>query len=291
MSFAMTRSHAFRRLLVMFLSGAVIVALAAAPAEAKKKKKKKSADTETSAKADSGDKKEGDKKDDGEGKKTSKKSSRKSEDADTGDKKDDDKKAASKKKARKEFDEDDATAAKPAGKAAPAPAPTAASVPASAPADVPPPPVPPADDAETMISRTAGLGRVKVQHVNEMGSSFRLTKLAYDLNGHSIFPEPGKPDPDLTQKTIPVWEGVLPIGENELKVSALYKGVGGGFFAYLNDMSFPKTDTTKIKVTEGATTTVTVLGQEDTSPFTATEDRPHFDYRSESAPTKTANIR
>lgn len=279
----MSASSVLRRLFLITLSGAIVVALSASPAEAKKKKKaKKKSDTEVSAASEAGSKSK---------KKKKTKASKEEAAVET----------SKTKKERKEIPEDDAPApkaaapAKAAAKAAPVAAPAAAAPavqPAPAVAEaLPPPPIPPADDAETAISRSAGLGRLKLQHVNEVTTSFRLYKLAYDLNNHPIFPEVGKPDADLTKKTIPIWEGVLPIGENEIKVTAVYKGVGSFIFAYLNDMTFVKTDTTKVKVVEGATTTLSVLGQEDTSPFTATEDRPHFDYRAETSTAKSAFIR
>jgi hypothetical protein len=181
---------------------------------------------------------------------------------------------------------------KKSGDAAPEPGAAAATpAPSEAPAALPVTPTPTAaelaeEEAEEERSRTAGLGRVKIEHVNDMVASFKLVKVFYELNTHSIYPDPQKPPADFTQKTIPIWEGVLPIGENDLKVTAVYKGVGSALFAYLNDMTFTKTDTTKVKVLEGQETTVTVISEEDTSPFTTTEDRPRFDYRFSSAPMK-----
>jgi hypothetical protein len=193
--------------------------------------------------------------------------------------------AASAKKKKKKKAEPAPAAPAPAAAATPAPA-------AEAPAAMPVTPTPTAaelaeEEAEEERSRTAGLGRVKIEHVNDMVSNFKLVKVFYTLNSHSIYPDPQKPPADFSQKTIPIWEGVLPIGDNDLQVTAVYKGVGSALFAYLNDMTFTKTDKTTVKVTEGQETTVTVISEEDTSPFTMTEDRPRFDYRFASAPMKT----
>jgi hypothetical protein len=144
------------------------------------------------------------------------------------------------------------------------------------------------EEAEEERSRTAGLGRVKIEHVNEMGTGFKLVKVFYELNNHSIFPDAQKPPPDFSQKTLAIWDGVLPIGDNDLKITAVFRGIGSGLLTYMNDMTFTKTDTVKVKVTEGQETSVTVISEEDSSPLTATEDRPRFDYRFATAPMQAA---
>jgi len=143
------------------------------------------------------------------------------------------------------------------------------------------------DAEEEEIIRSAGLGYLKIEHFNQMGRDFRLDRVLYSVNGHLVFPDPAKPLADYETNRFVVWEGVIPVGENEVTVTAIYHGVGFFPFSYLSDMTFTKTDTHKITVGEGSQTTLEVTGDENGSWLTEMANRPQFEFKVENGPMKT----
>ncbi len=148
--------------------------------------------------------------------------------------------------------------AKPAPAPAPAPAADPAPPPAqSQPADVPPESMPTAVRMRRLEQKTQALkerawqlkARVQmlkeqvlgggvgaqtvIAHANEMGSSFRLTKLIYTLDGTQVFVRTDETAESLYKtKSFDIFAGPISPGNHNVAIAATYRGHGYGVFEY-----------------------------------------------------------
>ena len=72
-----------------------------------------------------------------------------------------------------------------------------------------------------------------VVHKNKMGSSFRLIKLVYALDGTQVFARADDTGALHKQKNFEVLTGPIAPGSHTISVLALYRGHGYGVFKYL----------------------------------------------------------
>lgn len=122
-----------------------------------------------------------------------------------------------------------------------------------------------------------GIGaRASIVHENDMGSSFRLVRLVYALDGAQIF---ARSDDNLHEaKRFEILSGPISPGSHTLSVLAVYKGHGRGVFRYLDDYTFTVRSSHTFTAAEGRGTSVTVRGYERGGATTPLEDRPAIDF-------------
>lgn len=127
-------------------------------------------------------------------------------------------------------------------------------------------------------------------HRNEMGSSFRLRRVQYALDGAPIFHRVdtsgggGGGGGELNnQGEIEIFNGSIAPGSHQISVYLEYQGYGYGIFSYLNGYKFKIKSSYTFNAEEGKLTTVTIVGYEKGGITTALKDRPSVRYDVESS--------
>jgi hypothetical protein len=117
-------------------------------------------------------------------------------------------------------------------------------------------------------------------HINKMGSSFRLTKLVYALDGTQIF---ARTDEDATSlyksKSFDVLTGPIAPGSHTISVVAIYRGHGYGVFKYLTKYKFTVRSSHTFTAQEGKATRIEAVAFEKGGKTTRLEDRPAIDFK------------
>lgn len=137
-----------------------------------------------------------------------------------------------------------------------------------------------------------------VAHANEMGSSFRLIKLVYTLDGTQVFIRTDETAEDLYKtKAFDVFAGPIAPGNHTLAVAATYRGHGYGVFEYLSKYTFTARGNSTFIAGEGKLSKVDCRGYEKGGATTPLENRPAVECKvtqaspdkpNEAAPTPTA---
>lgn len=125
-----------------------------------------------------------------------------------------------------------------------------------------------------------------ISHSNDMGASFRLTKLAYTLDGTQIFVRTDDSAETLHKtKAFDIFTGPISPGNHTLAIVATYRGHGYGVFEYLSKFTFTAQGQTSFTATEGRIARVECRGYEKGGPATPMEKRAAIDCKAvEQAP-------
>lgn len=116
-------------------------------------------------------------------------------------------------------------------------------------------------------------------HKNKMGSSYRLIKLVYALDGTQIFTRVDDSGDMHKQKSIDVLTGPVAPGSHTISVYAVYRGHGYGVFKYLNKYQFKVRSSHTFTATEGKAARIEVIGFEKGGVTTPLEKRPAIDFK------------
>jgi hypothetical protein len=117
-----------------------------------------------------------------------------------------------------------------------------------------------------------------IAHANEMGSSFRLIKLVYTLDGTQVFVRTDETAEDLYKtKSFDVFAGPIAPGNHTLAVAATYRGHGYGVFEYLSKYTFTARGNSSFIAGEGKLSKVDCRGFEKGGATTPLENRPAVD--------------
>jgi len=196
-----------------------------------------------------------------------------------------------------------ATPAPGAGSAAtPAPAPVPATEPPPDPASVKPEDMPTAVRMRRLEQKTQALkerawqlkARVQmlkeqmigggvgaqslITHANEMGSSFRLIKLIYTLDGTQVFVRTDETADNLYKtKSFDIFSGPIAPGNHTLAIVATYRGHGYGVFEYLSKYTFTARGNQTFIAGEGKLSKIDCRGHEKGGPTMPLEKRPAVD--------------
>ena len=105
-----------------------------------------------------------------------------------------------------------------------------------------------------------GASRALIHHKNEMGSSFRLIKAAFALDGVQIA---AKSEGNLAElQEFDVYNGAIQPGSHTLSVALTYQGNGFGVFSYLKGYKFNVKSSHTFVAGESKSTNITVVGYE-----------------------------
>jgi hypothetical protein len=118
-----------------------------------------------------------------------------------------------------------------------------------------------------------------IVHKNNMGSSFRLLKLVYALDGTQVFSRNDDSGAMHGQKNIDVVTAPVAPGSHTVSVYAVYRGHGYGVFKYLNKYRFKVRSSHTFTSTEGKATRIEVVGFEKGGATTPLEKRPAIDFK------------
>ena len=140
---------------------------------------------------------------------------------------------------------------------------------------------------EQMLGGGVG-AQALISHENEMGSSFRLVKLTYTLDGTQIFSRTDDTGENLFKtKSFDIFDGPISPGNHQLAMVATYKGHGYGVFEYLSKFTFTARNTSSFTSTEGKIARVDCRGFEKGGASTPMEKRSAIDCKvTEMAPDK-----
>src|SRR5262245_34874424 len=130
---------------------------------------------------------------------------------------------------------------------------------------------------ETVLGGVIGASRAVIHHKNEMGSSFKLVKAAFALDGVQIA---AKSEGNLADiQEFDVYNGAIQPGSHTLSVALVYQGNGFGVFSYLKGYKFNVKSSHTFVAGESKTTNITVVGYEKGNITTQLSDKPAIDFR------------
>jgi len=132
---------------------------------------------------------------------------------------------------------------------------------------------------ETVLGGVIGASRAYIKHKNEMGSSFRLVKAAYALDGVQIFSKSDDTGHLADMTDFDIYNGAIQPGSHTLTVVLLYQGNGFGVFSYLKGYKFNAKSSQSFVAAESKTTSITVVGYEKGNLTTQLADKPAIDFR------------
>jgi hypothetical protein len=125
-----------------------------------------------------------------------------------------------------------------------------------------------------------GVGaRASIQHLNKMGSSYRLVQLVYALDGTTVFSRTDDSGALHGTKSFDIVSGPITPGSHTISVLALYRGHGFGTFKYLSKYKFTVRESHTFTASEGKATTIKVVAYERGGATTPIEQRPAIDFQ------------
>jgi hypothetical protein len=130
---------------------------------------------------------------------------------------------------------------------------------------------------ETVLGGVIGASRAVIHHKNEMGSSFRLVKAAFALDGVQIAAKSEGGLADMQE--FDVYNGAIQPGSHTLSVALQYQGNGFGVFSYLKGYKFNVKSSHTFVAGESKSTNITVVGYEKGNITTQLSDKPAIDFR------------
>jgi hypothetical protein len=136
-----------------------------------------------------------------------------------------------------------------------------------------------------------GVGaQASIDHHDQMGASYRLTKLIYSLDGAQVFARSDEAGEAMYKtRNFDIFSGPISPGNHTLQVVATYRGHGYGVFEYLTKFTFTARGNASFTTGEGKISKVECKGFEKGGAATPMEKRPAIECKvSEAAPEKPA---
>jgi len=132
--------------------------------------------------------------------------------------------------------------------------------------------------AETVLQGVVAGAQARIVHENKMGSSYRLVKVTYALDGAPIFTKADEEGGLGEREQFDVYHGSIVPGEHTLTVQLEYRGHGYGIFSYLKGYRFKVSSSHTFTAPEGKAATLRVVGYEKGGPTAPLEERPAIRY-------------
>jgi len=127
---------------------------------------------------------------------------------------------------------------------------------------------------ETVIHGVIAGSRAVIRHKNEMGSSFRLEKLVYAVDGAKIYSKSDDGGGLDEKREFEVFNGSIVPGNHTISVQAVFRGHGYGIFSYLRGYTFTVRSSHTFTAAEGRQNAITVKVYEKGNITTELKDRP-----------------
>lgn len=119
---------------------------------------------------------------------------------------------------------------------------------------------------------------IQLMHRNEMGSSFKLEKVSYSLDGRPIYQDVDREGSLDEREEIPILDGPIPPGNHTVSVVMVYRGHGYGIFSYLEGYVFKLRSSETFYAEEGKRTVIRIVGYEKGGITTDLQERPSIRY-------------
>ena len=112
-----------------------------------------------------------------------------------------------------------------------------------------------------------------------MGSSFRLVRAQYALDGTPIFNRTDSGEGELADiEEMEIFNGAISPGNHQISVFLEYEGHGYGLFSYLKAYRFKLRSSYTLTAEEGKSTTVRIVAHEKGDFTTELAERPSVRY-------------
>ena len=129
---------------------------------------------------------------------------------------------------------------------------------------------------ESVLSSSIAGAEAQLLHRNEMGSSFKLEKVSYSLDGTPVRSLVDR-DGDLDDKEeLEILSGPIVPGNHTISVVMTYRGNGYGIFSYLKGYVFNLRSSHTFRAEEGKLVQVKAIGYEKGGVTTDLKDRPNI---------------
>ena len=133
--------------------------------------------------------------------------------------------------------------------------------------------------------------KARLVHFNDMGSSFRLIRAQYALDGTPIFNRTDSGDGELADlEEMEIFNGAISPGNHQISVFLEYEGHGYGLFSYLKAYRFKLRSSYTLTAEEGKSTTVKIVAFEKGDFTTELAERPSVRYDVEVARALRDNV-
>jgi hypothetical protein len=132
--------------------------------------------------------------------------------------------------------------------------------------------------AETVLQGVVAGGQARIVHENKMGSSYKLVKVSYALDGAPIFNQADEEGSLGDREEFEIYNGSIVPGDHTLTVKLEYRGNGYGIFSYLKGYRFKVSSSHTFTAPEGKITVLRVVGYEKGGPTAPLEERPAIRY-------------
>lgn len=127
---------------------------------------------------------------------------------------------------------------------------------------------------ETVLHGVIAGSRAIIKHKNEMGSSFRLVKLIYAVDGAKIYSKADDSGSLDQKREFEVFNGSIVPGNHTITVQMIFQGHGYGIFSYLRGYKFTVRSSHTFTAGEGRQNVITVKAYEKGNITTELKDRP-----------------
>lgn len=127
---------------------------------------------------------------------------------------------------------------------------------------------------ETVLHGVIAGSRAIIKHKNDMGSSFRMVRLVYAIDGAKIYSKRDDTGALNDKKEFEVFNGAIVPGNHTISVLMVFRGHGYGIFSYLKGYKFTVRSSHTFTAGEGKQTQITVRAYEKGNITTELKDRP-----------------
>jgi hypothetical protein len=127
---------------------------------------------------------------------------------------------------------------------------------------------------ETVLHGVIAGSRAIIKHKNDMGSSFRLIKVVYAVDGAKIYSKADDSGGLNEKREFEVFNGSIVPGNHTISVQMVFRGHGYGIFSYLRGYKFTVRSSHTFTAAEGRQNVITVKAYEKGNITTELKDRP-----------------
>ncbi|GAB4518162.1 MAG: hypothetical protein Tsb0020_36750 [Haliangiales bacterium] len=117
-----------------------------------------------------------------------------------------------------------------------------------------------------------------IVHVDQMGSTYELVQLVYNLDGTQVFARKDDSGVLADDEELQVLAGPVSPGSHTVTVLAVYEGRGYGVFKYMNKYKFTVRSTHTFSATEGKATRIEARAHERGNLTTPVDQRPAIEF-------------
>jgi len=132
---------------------------------------------------------------------------------------------------------------------------------------------------ETVLHGVIAGSRALILHKNDMGSSFRLEKLVYAVDGAQIYAKTDDSGGLDAKREFEIFNGSIVPGNHTVSVLMIFRGHGYGIFSYLKGYKFTVRSSHTFTAGEGKLTEITIRGFEKGNITTPLAERPAVDFK------------